>query len=43
MLLLALAVADACNDPLDQLQDSGALIPYKIHLSVLPGLTKMDK
>jgi hypothetical protein len=40
MLLLAQAVADACNDPLDHLQGSGALITCMIHLSVLPGFTK---
>jgi hypothetical protein len=43
VLVLAQAVVVACNDPLDHLQGSGALITCMIHLSLLPGFTEMDK
>jgi hypothetical protein len=42
-MVLAQAVVVACNDPLDQLQGSGALVTCMIHLSVLPGFNEMDK
>jgi hypothetical protein len=34
-MVLAQASVDACNDPLDHLQGSGALITCVVHLSVL--------
>ena len=36
MLLLAPAPADACSDPLDQMQGFGAWLTCVFHLSVLP-------
>jgi hypothetical protein len=39
-MVLAQASVDACNDPLDHLQGSGALITCVVHLSVLACFVK---
>jgi hypothetical protein len=40
VLVLAQASVDACNDPLDHLQGSGASIACVFHLSVLTCLAE---